>query len=314
MWFLDQLKQALKSDFLSPGGYFFIGWIATYTLIGFLIYLIESKQAKQKIVFKNGLKYCFPKDKFWSRSARLDFALLIFNQYIFFIFVFFLFGRGISDTTIANRLANAAAPFGSIHIPISNGFATELIYTVLVLVFADLGWTIQHLLFHKIPRLWEFHKVHHSAEDLNIFTITRLHPVDKFTQAFAGTVTAGLFMGIVKVVLGYQPSLLTMMNVSIAAVLFRIFGIFRHSHIWISFGPKLSHILSSPAMHQIHHSVDERHRDKNFSVVFSFWDRLFNTLSIPKEKERVTYGIPLHPTKRYDGFFECMLNPFRSEK
>ena len=66
----------------------------------------------------------------------------------------------------------------------------------------------------------------------------------------------------------------------------------QHSHVWLSFGPVLNRIYISPAQHQIHHSSDPRHRDKNFGVKFAVWDTLFGTLYVPKDHETLQVGLP----------------------
>ncbi len=313
--FIAHLQKSFAGDFLSPAGYFFVGWVATYALIGSALYIFEARRfRKTPITLANCFRFCFPKKMFWSRSARLDLAILIFNHYLFFFLVFSVFGKGLGETDVANRIAKGAATLWGFRIPVSNGLIVDVVYTTLVLLIADLGWTVQHILFHKVPRLWEFHKVHHSAEYLSLFTIARLHPLDALSQGWASAVSVGIFMGLVKIVLGYQPSIVLFMNVSVAMAAFRVFGIFRHSPIWISFGPKLSRILCSPAMHHIHHGVEKKHWDKNFSTVFSVWDWIFGTLYIPTEREEMRFGIPPHPSKKYDGFWACMLHPFLPDR
>ena len=41
----------------------------------------------------------------------------------------------------------------------------------------ELGYWFNHWLSHKVPLLWEFHKVHHNAEVLTPLTNFRVHPV-----------------------------------------------------------------------------------------------------------------------------------------
>ena len=52
------------------------------------------------------------------------------------------------------------------------------IATVLQLLAYEFAYWFAHYLFHKIPALWEFHKVHHSAEVMTTFTELRQHPVE----------------------------------------------------------------------------------------------------------------------------------------
>ena len=53
----------------------------------------------------------------------------------------------------------------------------------------------------------------------------------------------------------------------------------------------LAYILQSPAHHQIHHSTDPRHFDKNLGYCLSVWDYVFGTLYIPQKNEKVTFGL-----------------------
>jgi sterol desaturase/sphingolipid hydroxylase (fatty acid hydroxylase superfamily) len=50
-----------------------------------------------------------------------------------------------------------------------------------------------------------------------------------------------------------------------------------HANIRSNFGP-LKHVLVTPQSHRIHHSIEPRHQDRNFSVILTVWDRLFGTL------------------------------------
>jgi sterol desaturase/sphingolipid hydroxylase (fatty acid hydroxylase superfamily) len=78
-------------------------------------------------------------------------------------------------------------------------------------------------------------------------------------------VTVGLkiYVVLVTTVLGNYPTGLSFYGIGWFEFALLTFANFRHSELWISFGP-LNYLISSPAMHQIHHSLDERHRDKNF--------------------------------------------------
>ncbi len=50
--------------------------------------------------------------------------------------------------------------------------------------------------------------------------------------------------------------------------------------------------MLSPAHHQVHHSTDERHFDRNFGSTLAIWDRLFGTFYQPSEKrEALRFGL-----------------------
>jgi sterol desaturase/sphingolipid hydroxylase (fatty acid hydroxylase superfamily) len=88
----------------------------------------------------------------------------------------------------------------------------------------------------------------------------------------------------------------------------------RHSHIWLSYGPRWEHIFISPAQHHIHHSSDKKHFNKNYGEVFAFWDWMFGTLYVTDGQEHLTFGVAdgdgnlieqPHPTLR-----AAILHPF----
>ena len=69
------------------------------------------------------------------------------------------------------------------------------------------------------------------------------------------------------------------------------FAHLRHSHVALPFPHWLSHVLVSPHMHQVHHSVEERHHDRNYATVFALWDWIFGSLYIPHPRERFRFGV-----------------------
>jgi sterol desaturase/sphingolipid hydroxylase (fatty acid hydroxylase superfamily) len=91
---------------------------------------------------------------------------------------------------------------------------------------------------------------------------------------------------------GSSISPITLFNANIGLVAFNLFGgTLRHSHIWFSYGPQLEKFFISPAMHQIHHSAERRHFDKNLGYHLAIWDRLAGTLHIPEGREIFALGI-----------------------
>ena len=165
------------------------------------------------------------------------------------------------------------------------------LYALAVLVAVDFAEFFWHYLTHRVGWLWELHKAHHSAEVLNPITDSRFHPVDFLGSALfemsALAVVEGTFMYY------FDGSIVTwtVFSITAIAVFLGVTNIFFHSHIWISFGPAVNHLLISPAQHQIHHSVLPQHRDKNLGAIFAFWDYLFGTLYVPRERETFPVGL-----------------------
>jgi sterol desaturase/sphingolipid hydroxylase (fatty acid hydroxylase superfamily) len=165
-----------------------------------------------------------------------------------------------------------------------------LAVTMVFALTSDFANFFSHYLLHRIPTLWTFHKVHHAADHLTPLTQFRSHPVEPMCREIVtgfvnGTVGAGLLqLGV------FELERLPEMNFFAVYIVYYLTIHFRHSHHWVSFGP-LSYIFNSPAMHQIHHSIEVRHREKNYGIVFSFWDLLFGSFYSPKEKEVFRIGL-----------------------
>ena len=90
---------------------------------------------------------------------------------------------------------------------------------------------------------------------------------------------------------GAQP--FTLLNSNILLMLFLVtYGHLRHSHMWIPFTGVAGHILQSPAHHQIHHSDNPAHWDKNLGFALAVWDWAFGTLYVPGvERENIRFGV-----------------------
>lgn len=177
-------------------------------------------------------------------------------------------------------------------------------------VAQDLARYVVHRLAHTVPPLWELHKLHHSAEVLTPLTVYRAHPLESLLMRsgalLASAVTAG-------VVLWAAPGKLpgaAILGVDALAFVWTLLGAnLRHSHVWISYGPWLEHVLVSPAQHQIHHSDDPRHFHKNLGSTFALWDWLGGTLHVTRGRERLRFGLPPGQKNHRDTVASALLAP-----
>ena len=73
----------------------------------------------------------------------------------------------------------------------------------------------------------------------------------------------------------------------------------QHSHMWIAFRGVLGRIFVSPAHHQVHHSGNPKHFNKNFGSCLALWDWMFGTLYVPAEGARAARpsALPIIPTR-----------------
>ncbi len=162
---------------------------------------------------------------------------------------------------------------------------------LIVAVLLDFSYYVTHRLSHESELLWPFHKLHHSAEVLTPITAKRNHPVFDLLLALVTVLItapiAGLVFGLFGVV-----ELATIFGLTALIALMNLTGgAFRHSHVWIDFGPVVDRILISPAQHQIHHSLAPRHHDKNYGLTLAIWDWMFGTLYVPQGREDLSFGV-----------------------
>jgi sterol desaturase/sphingolipid hydroxylase (fatty acid hydroxylase superfamily) len=130
----------------------------------------------------------------------------------------------------------------------------------------DLNTYLQHRLFHAMPLLWRFHKIHHCDLDVDCGTALRHHPVE--------TIVTQVFDLALIVAVGVSP-----LAVFVALTLGGMVSVFNHANIAL---PKaadraLRWLVVTPDMHRIHHSVDIDESNRNFANLLPWWDRLFST-------------------------------------
>ncbi len=184
--------------------------------------------------------------------------------------------------------------------------------TLTLFVVEDFLKWVAHYMFHAIPELWEFHKVHHSAEVLNFVTADRHHPVEVIATATLTTLAYGLVNGLFIGLFGDKLTITTIMGANIFLFVFNVCGgALRHSPFWISFGPAVEKWVISPAMHHIHHSNKPEHFDRNYGGSLSVWDRLAGSLHIPKGREIEGFGIG-EETEEFRSLGVIFFRPFAS--
>ena len=163
-------------------------------------------------------------------------------------------------------------------------------------VVADFFNFVQHYLMHKVPFLWSFHKIHHSAEVLTPLTFHRFHPVEKFIDSMRHVLTGGFIGGCFLFFCNGQVSAVEILGVNALGFLFNFIGSnLRHSSLPLSFGIG-EYFFISPAQHQTHHVKDPNFYDKNFGLCLSVWDQLLGSFlrgRVLKRKapDSISYGI-----------------------
>jgi sterol desaturase/sphingolipid hydroxylase (fatty acid hydroxylase superfamily) len=226
-----------------------------------------------------------------SRSGQLDIAAFLFSV--------FLLGTVLGWALVSSDVFARAAEGGLAELlgePQDRRAPAWLAAGVMTLgmyLAYEFAYWLNHWLSHRSPILWEFHKVHHSAESLSTLTNFRVHPVDTLVfYNMAAAITGGV-AGTISFAFGRPVDAWAIggSNLLIFASSW-LLTYLQHSHIWMSFHGPLGKLLVSPAHHQIHHSAEPRHHNRNFGSTLAVWDWLFGTLHMPtRQRERLRFGV-----------------------
>ena len=201
---------------------------------------------------------------------------------------------------------NPTSPYG----PMMTVAVMGAVVLIVTLVNDFISFYI-HYLQHKIPLLWQFHKVHHSGEIMHPLSNFREHPVDNFVYHWIIFFTTGLTFGFLMRLVGYEPSAIEILGLSVTWLAFNL-GAYhlRHSHIWLRWPGKWSMVFGSPGHHQVHHSRHVDHLDKNFAFLLPIWDVLFGTYCMPETNEDVEFGI-VEDSSELNSCWNLYFIPFR---
>lgn len=152
--------------------------------------------------------------------------------------------------------------------------------TALAVILLDYTLYIWHVLTHKSPFLWRFHKVHHADLDLTASTAIRFH--------FGEMTISVLFRAAQVLLIGVSPEALrTWQSLLFLSILFH------HSNVELprSLEAKLEKIIVTPRLHGIHHSMEKDEMDSNWSSGLSVWDYLHGTFRNDVAQTNITIGI-----------------------
>ncbi len=309
-----QFIHVLNYPFLASE-YIFWPYLLSSAVLALYVYSFKNQSdPDHKGSIKAFINFLFPRYIWQSASAWLDvrYFLLyqIFRSVLYGVFLVsvlnqtFQFISGGPNMVLASNLSND---------PKSTGMMISIIYMFGLIAFVDFFSYVMHYVQHKVPLLWEFHKVHHSLEVMHPLSNYREHPIDNIFYAVITGMAYGLFMGLVQKQFGFLPTVPQLLGIPLLVIAFKVLGYnLRHSHIWLRWPGRLSMVFASPAHHQIHHSYHPDHLDKNFAFIFPFWDVLFRTYQMPETNEDVRFGISKHYDNEYKSCLGIILIPFRN--
>ena len=240
----------LKNEILYPSWHNYFYWLIALSLIVWMLELLFPWRKEQA---------AFRQD-FW-----LDGFYMFFNFFLFSLIGFNaisnlgvdLFTRFLSLFGINNLVAFQVHQW-----PVWSQY-------LLMFVLADfIQWNI-HRLLHKSKFLWEFHKVHHSVQQMGFAAHLRFHWMESVIYKTIQYIPLAM--------IGFGIQDFFIIHIIAVAI-----GHLNHANIKLTYGP-LKYILNNPVMHLWHHAhhLPKNSSGVNFGLSLSLWDYLFKTAYIP---------------------------------
>ena len=285
-----------------PGGRVYWLFLLSAYGIAFIVYHDRG------ISVKNSISDFFS-PKIWLHDTAINEAIIVV---IVFFLSFYAFDKIylLSPEFFNSMFIDAVAYLDIADSSDQPTLTATVIYIFVSFLAYDFGYWLAHFLMHKYVFLWEFHKVHHSAQVMTPLTSLRQHPVEVLFNRVIRLLFLGIVNGIFFYLYPFYPTLTVIASTNIALFAFLFFGsALGHSHVWISLG-KLEKFIISPAMHQIHHSTQPKHFNKNFGLALSIWDRMFNTAHLTPAYEEIQFGLG-NEDHKFLTLNNLMLTPFK---
>lgn len=237
-------------------------WLIGVSLFFFALELIKPWRKDQAK---------FRKD-FW-----LDAFYMFFNFFIFSLIIY----NAVSDVFV-NLFNDFLGIFGLTNL-VSIEIGSWAVWMQLLVMFVArdfIQWWV-HRLLHWSPALWEFHKVHHSVEQMGFAAHLRYHWMETIVYRF----------------IEYLPLAMIGFGIDdffIVHIISLSIGHFNHSNFSFNIG-LLKYIFNNPAMHIWHHAYEMPENRKygiNFGISLSMWDYIFGTAAIPHSGRDIKLGFP----------------------
>jgi len=270
---LEEVLSIIKNSYRGYGNYLwheithpswtnYFYWLIGVSLFFFALEL-ASPWRKEQATFRKD----FWMDAFYMFSNFFLFSLVIYGAFSNVVVYFF------TDLLTSIGITNLLA-FEVMSWPIW----AHLLIGFLVRDFVQ--WWV-HRLLHRVPRLWGFHKVHHSVEQMGFAAHLRYHWMENVVYRGIEYIPLAL--------IGISLRDFFIIHIFTLAV-----GHFNHSNFRLNIGP-LKYIFNNPQMHIWHHAYDipkERKYGVNFGITLSIWDYLFRTNYIPSDGRDIKLGFP----------------------
>jgi sterol desaturase/sphingolipid hydroxylase (fatty acid hydroxylase superfamily) len=171
------------------------------------------------------------------------------------------------------------------------------------ILLMDLTFYYWHRLNHTRPLLWRFHNVHHADPDMDVTTSFRFH----WGEVLYSTVFRLLQVGLI----GVLP-----LTYVIYEAVFNCATLFHHSNLRlpVDWEQRLNRIFVTPRMHGVHHSAVGSETNSNYSVIFSWWDRLNRSLTLNVGQSDIVIGVPGYLRPGDNRILPMLVLPFARQR
>lgn len=176
----------------------------------------------------------------------------------------------------------------------------KILETVLAVVLLDYTLYLWHVLTHKVPFLWRFHRIHHADLDLTASTAIRFH--------FGEITISVLFRAGQILLIGVAPRGFQIWQTLLLMSIF-----FHHSNVRLSkeFEAQLEKFIATPRLHGIHHSIEEAEMNLNWSSGLIWWDKLHKTFRADAPQNRIAIGVRGLRAEKDVTLGKMLTEPFR---
>jgi sterol desaturase/sphingolipid hydroxylase (fatty acid hydroxylase superfamily) len=197
---------------------------------------------------------------------------------------------------VLTYLATAPANFISVHTQFSAlretvGAQPLALQVIEIIFFTDL---VKYWL-HRVPALWRFHAVHHSAKSMDWIAGARMHFLEIII--LRGVTAIPMFS------FRFDP-----FAIQICLLIVYVYSAFIHANVGWNL-ERIGSFFVTPRFHHWHHGIEREATDVNFAIHFTWLDRMFGTLYLPIGKWPDGYGVGSHPVP--SGYWQQFLYPFK---
>jgi sterol desaturase/sphingolipid hydroxylase (fatty acid hydroxylase superfamily) len=249
----------LSSEILYPSWHNYFWWLLGISLVVWSLELVFPWRKNQAAI----------RDDFW-----LDGFYMFFN-----FFLFSLIGYNAVSNVAVEAFNDFLALFG-INNLVAFQIASWPVWSQFLLLFvvADfIQWNV-HRWLHYSPFLWEFHKVHHSVEQMGFAAHLRYHWMETIVYKSVQYIPLSM--------IGFGLD-----DFFILHLVTILIGHLNHANVKITYGP-LKYVLNNPVMHLWHHAknIPAGSNGVNYGISLSLWDYLFGTAYIPNQNANEPLG------------------------